>query len=172
LERNYFEKSYERVVEKNKELMRTEHERQVLLKYIEKLNALVKDNYTVLGIEDSKQGKVIVYMDMLDHEMDIYVENIRDKLLTLFVSYTPAENKFFIEDIQSGYYNNGFGSIAMNHLIRIAKKLKVKKITGKISNTDWDHVERLVGFYKKHGFKVTLNSEKCCGSIVWENKEI
>lgn len=59
----------------------------------------------------------------------------------------------------------------IKELFRIALEQKVETITGNISSVDWGHIERLIHFYNKNGFKVILDEEKKEGKIQWFSKE-
>lgn len=76
-------------------------------------------------------------------------------------------------EIEEYLSNRGYGSILLGTLIDIAKEKKAKTITGWISRVDNDHLERLVHFYKKHNFEVTLdgNSKDSLkiGDLKWKN---
>ncbi|WP_206918349.1 GNAT family N-acetyltransferase [Alicyclobacillus suci] len=75
-------------------------------------------------------------------------------------------NEIYIEDIWSNRHENeGYGSLAMKHLIALARARKYKRIYGEIEQKDWDHVDRLIRFYEKFGFEVELNLEKKKGKI-------
>ena len=70
------------------------------------------------------------------------------------------DSKLFIEDIQGGY-DKGYGTAAMQEIIHIAKQKNLQKIAGKLTNGDLkDHKERLIHFYKKFGFSVTITIEE------------
>jgi ribosomal protein S18 acetylase RimI-like enzyme len=61
--------------------------------------------------------------------------------------------------------NKGYGSILIDKLKEIAIQKGIKKITGEISTVDFDHIDRLIHFYKKNDFIVDDS-----GSIEWEFK--
>lgn len=76
------------------------------------------------------------------------------------------ENTIHIDDIK-GEQNKGYGSILMNHLKELAHDENVQYITGDIVERDFDHVNRLKYFYRKHNFDVNINHAEQCGEIVW-----
>ncbi|ASN07201.1 GNAT family protein [Virgibacillus necropolis] len=76
------------------------------------------------------------------------------------------DNTIHIADIK-GRQNKGYGSILMNHLKELAHDENVQYITGDIVERDFDHVNRLKHFYRKHNFDVNINHEEQCGEIVW-----
>lgn len=68
--------------------------------------------------------------------------------------------------------NNGYGSILLNTLIDIAKSRNVSVISGWISRVDYNHIERILHFYQKHGFDVIqkeYNTYKI-GNLIWINE--
>lgn len=76
-------------------------------------------------------------------------------------------------EIEEPLANNGYGSILLSTLIQIAKAKEVNSITGWISKVDSDHLDRLVHFYKKHDFKVSLEEKNKdsykIGVLKWQN---
>jgi GNAT superfamily N-acetyltransferase len=81
-----------------------------------------------------------------------------------------------IHDIQTGgRINQGYGSALLRALFAVAEQLDVERISGGISYVDTvrrrtnrehgplefdrEHLDRIVAFYRKHGFEVTLPSE-------------
>ncbi|MCM3412821.1 MULTISPECIES: GNAT family N-acetyltransferase [Bacillaceae] len=78
-------------------------------------------------------------------------------------------------EIEEYLSNHGYGSILLSTLIEIAKKRNIDSITGWISSVDFDHLERLVHFYKKHNFEVILdeNSKDSLkiGDLKWKNSK-
>ena len=75
--------------------------------------------------------------------------------------------------MEDSLVNQGFGSILLTTLIDIANKRNINRITGEIARVDIDHIERLVHFYKKHNFEVTMCSERTdsqkVADLVWCN---
>jgi GNAT superfamily N-acetyltransferase len=52
--------------------------------------------------------------------------------------------------------NRGHGSLAMPHFLDYVKARGGKQVTGWLSFSDWDHIHRLIHFYRKHGFTVEM----------------
>jgi len=77
----------------------------------------------------------------------------------------PAAEVIYITDIAEIDCNVGNGSILMSYLIRRAKELKVKYISGALSTFDKEHFDRLEHFYHKHGFEVSFNQDRTSGNI-------
>ncbi|KRF59027.1 hypothetical protein ASG97_21420 [Bacillus sp. Soil745] len=86
--------------------------------------------------------------------------------VNIFFKMEPE--RIWIGDIRGLAINKGHGSIAIRELIRYCLKQDYKKIEGIISSVDWDHVDRLEHFYKKHGFTINLNHKKQHGEISLE----
>jgi GNAT superfamily N-acetyltransferase len=144
-------------------------------KIIEEIIEITKNNNVqILSVEYIEKfgGRVIVYKEKDSY--DIYVKSAYSSSFIKFlphdikinVRYNEDKHSLFIEDIQTGSYTNkGLGSAAMEALIKYARENKITYISGSISPTDWDHIERLEHFYKKHGFDVKLNEQSESGSI-------
>ena len=76
-----------------------------------------------------------------------------------------------IYDIQmmDNFINRGLGSFLIQVLKTVAKQRNIKKITGDLSVVDLDgHKDRLLHFYKKHGFFIEKYSgpEKCIQYLI------
>lgn len=70
-----------------------------------------------------------------------------------------------INDIQMVENNIGNGKIALNYLIKKAKKMKVKTISGTLSSVDADHFDRSQRYYENAGFQVLFDETRTSGSI-------
>lgn len=79
----------------------------------------------------------------------------------LHASSNENFSKFSISDINinKALVNDGYGSMLMRNLIQIARKNDTKEISGWISRVDYNHIDRLVHFYKKHDFEVDIYDE-------------
>lgn len=67
--------------------------------------------------------------------------------------------KMVIDDIQGGY-DRGYGSLALQEVIRISRQQGLKCVTGMLCNEDLkDHRERLEHFYGKFGFVVKVEEQ-------------
>ncbi|WP_096200641.1 GNAT family N-acetyltransferase [Bacillus sp. FJAT-45350] len=75
------------------------------------------------------------------------------------------DNTIHIGDIK-GEENKGYGSICMNFLKDVAREQNIQYIKGDIAKRDWDHLDRLVHFYEKHNFDVSIDYSKQAGEIV------
>ncbi|EIT86752.1 hypothetical protein A374_04239 [Fictibacillus macauensis ZFHKF-1] len=133
----------------------------------------IAKRWDVVGVEQSKDEHLtIVYKQENQHQCKIMLNDCASSFQgTWDYSIDAAfkgEDGIFIGDIR-GPANKGYGSICMPYLKEIAREHNIPCITGDIAKRDWDHVDRLVYFYEKHGFIVELDEEKQTGSIVWRN---
>ena len=53
----------------------------------------------------------------------------------------------------------------MVNIIKIAKILKARTITGNLAETDSDHFDKLEHFYIKHGFIVSISDSGKTGTV-------
>ena len=85
----------------------------------------------------------------------------KDQVCWAKFSY-DSPNTVYLGDIeitQKKQENKGYSSKVMSSLIKICQQLKVKAITGEISEKDSGHLDKLEYFYAKHGFKLTMYKE-------------
>lgn len=80
----------------------------------------------------------------------------------------PKKSELFIGDFESDIENKGYGSILLRNVIKLAKMIGVKWITGNLSAVDSDHFDKLEHLYSKHGFKVSILGKG--GTILYEVK--
>lgn len=57
-------------------------------------------------------------------------------------------------DIPRRYVNQGIGSKLIERFEDICKKKGITEICGNLSDSDVDHKDRLLHFYKKHGYEI------------------
>jgi hypothetical protein len=62
-----------------------------------------------------------------------------------------------IDDVLMKHNNIGNGSIAMSALFKYASAIKIKQISGFLSEIDDDHKERRNHYYEKFGFLIKSN---------------
>ena len=69
-----------------------------------------------------------------------------------------SDNSILISDIihNAHEYNKGYGSHMMETLLTYAKQHGYTRIYGNLSTVDSDHLDRLLHFYKKFGFAITI----------------
>lgn len=125
----------------------------------------------VLGVDQTKDDKlVIVYTPEDDQHCKIMLCDCETSYkgkwdFSIHATFSD-ENTIHIGDIK-GPANKGYGSICMDYLKEIAIEQNIPKITGDIAERDWEHVDRLVHFYKKHNFLVEVDYEDKSGEIKW-----
>ena len=125
----------------------------------------------VLGIEQTKDEKwVIVYVIEDENVCKINLHDCKTQYrghwdFSVQASYSE-KNNIHIDDIR-GEENHGFGSVCMKFLKEHAAEKNIQYITGNISERDWNHLERLIYFYKKHNFQIEIDNRKKKGQIYW-----
>lgn len=137
--------------------------------------------------KDNIETKIIVYGDygedvLLEDATDIVLKTriIKKKGILvpepwLHASFTEGFKKIKISDLNlnKAFVNEGYGSLLLSNLIRLAKEYHAEEISGWISGVDYNHIDRLVHFYEKHNFKVTLDentSSMKIGELLWLNE--
>lgn len=125
----------------------------------------------ILGVDQTKDDElVIVYTPEDNQSCKIMLCDCHSSYngqwdFSIQATYKD-EKTIHIGDIK-GPANKGYGSICMDYLKEIAIDQNIPQITGDIAKRDWDHVDRLVHFYKKNDFFVAINYEDCSGEIKW-----
>ncbi len=80
-----------------------------------------------------------------------------------------APSYFWIHDITGRIKNKGLGSLLICELIKLCEQQKAPCIKGVLGDADLmdgtEHKERLLHFYKKFGFVVSLNDNETRGEI-------
>lgn len=160
--------------ESNKKLQKIrsdlQHEMRKNEKIIELIGWVTKRGHILLNITISRTGEPLVIYRSDLKSFDIYVEGIYgQKYLTLMTHISEEDKAIKIEDIQCSEENanKGYGSIAMEELFKYVHRFRYNRVYGRISSTDWDHVDRLEHFYNKFQLEVTLNHVSHTGKIVW-----
>ena len=72
-----------------------------------------------------------------------------------------------IGDIRGHKHNRGLGSILMKYLKSYCLSEGIIEITGNISLTEYQDIEQVRLFYKKHNFKVRVNKQTGAASVRW-----
>lgn len=135
-------------------------------KCFDKINEIVKLNYTIVAIEENKKHELVIvakrmlrsscYIYLFDNDMG--VEPIATIEATIYQDNRAEPISVEIDDITVKNINMNSASIAMKHFIAIAKKeIRAKEITGKISIVDKDHWERIIHFYSKFNFEINYS---------------
>lgn len=135
---------------------------------------VLSDGGMIIGFEKINGLEVLIYKELNNADITLIdATNSKNVLTKILADYKPLNNtcskKIYICDIYTyRNENNGYGSLAMKHLINIAKKENVSKIEGDISFVDEEHIDRLEHFYKKNGFQVIINNKRTSGSLIME----
>ncbi len=79
-------------------------------------------------------------------------------------------NTIFIGDIQMTQKNasNGYGTVFMDYIMRLAKKNNVTSISGLLGSSELLNPEnkiRMLKYYTKYQFEITLNDKQNMGKI-------
>ncbi|CAM3728159.1 GNAT family N-acetyltransferase [Alkalicoccus chagannorensis] len=128
-------------------------------------------DYRVIAVDQTKHHEhVIVYV----HDDGVVCRLMIDSCLHPYhghwdysIHATWKESSLHIDDIRgdAGY---GYGSVLLDHAKKYVQEKHVHALTGSIVPRDWDHIERLIHFYEKHGFHLTLDEQAKAGNIRWE----
>lgn len=97
-------------------------------------------------------------------------DNNRDKDIPIIdadilFNYERKEKYCYITSFFAINENVGNGSILIDYLFKVLKKLDIKKVIGKLGPRDSENFDKLEYFYKKNGFKVTFSTNKKDGGI-------
>lgn len=141
---------------------------------IERIQLLLNENsYKVEQIRIGKTNRgalSMIFIKKSSNTKYIYIYDIEntDKydLSIIDVIMTGRGDTMHIDDIRGGK-SLGHGSLAMKYILEIAKEQNYRLITGWLCDDDKNHKERLLYFYKKHGFTITLEDKgNYFGSII------
>ncbi|MEZ2661428.1 GNAT family N-acetyltransferase [Aneurinibacillus aneurinilyticus] len=151
----------------------------------EGLKNIESEGHLVLEIKRNMDEIVVIYQRWvnkeLEDEIDIAALIISKKGIWIphphmIVHREESSKSLHIADIKikGDCINKGYGSLMMSHLLKKARneKNEVYFITGVISSVDADHIDRLLHFYKKHGFLYRLDESITTGQLLWINDEI
>ncbi|WP_163971503.1 GNAT family N-acetyltransferase [Oceanobacillus halotolerans] len=127
----------------------------------------------IVSIDQSNQNNwVIIYINKDRETVQLMLHDCQTPFRGKWHSAIQAEykstNRLHIADIK-GEENQGYGSILMNHLKEMVRSENVQYITGDIVKRDFDHVDRLQYFYRKHNFEVDIDHEAQYGRIIWND---
>ncbi|WP_078553703.1 hypothetical protein [Bacillus alkalicellulosilyticus] len=127
--------------------------------------------WNVVGIEQTTQNKWVIVYTMEDEKMCKIMLTDCEKPFSGIWDYCmdieyQDPSTILIKDIK-GEENQGYGSICMKQVKHIAQNRNAQFIIGDIVERDWDHLDRLIHFYKKHDFFVDINHEQKSGQVLW-----
>lgn len=136
----------------------------------ENLKEIAK-KHEVIGIEQTKENEWVIISAVDNGETCKVMVNdcasaYQDIWDFTIHAYYKNNHTIHIGDIK-GPANKGYGSICMDYLKDIAKDQNIQYITGDLAKRDWDHVERLIYFYEKHDFQVSVDHDQQSGEITW-----
>ncbi|TFB24461.1 hypothetical protein E3U55_02905 [Filobacillus milosensis] len=131
----------------------------------------ISKKYEIVGIDQTKKDNwVIVFKHAGDDTAQLMVNDceaaFRGDWDSCMQLEFKGENTIHISDIK-GPEDKGYGSILMNHLKDLAKEKNYQYITGDLAKRDWDHLDRLEHFYRKHSFYVDIDPNNQVGEIIW-----
>jgi len=140
-----------------------------LMRMQQNVKEIAKD-HKVLGIEQTKEEKWVIVSQLDDGQTcQIMINTCHTSYKGHWEFAIQAEYydsyALHIDDIK-GEENRGFGSICMHYLKEHADRQNIKKITGDLVKRDWQHLDRLTHFYKKHDFHIEIDSKTRSGSIL------
>lgn len=82
------------------------------------------------------------------------------------ILFEMANGQIFIEDLHNySSLNKGYGSAIIRALIKYAINNNCTMISGELSPVDFNHLDKLIYFYKKNLFEVSLNPSGDSGEI-------
>lgn len=153
------------IKELKKKILVLEKEQLSQHNQIERIKYLINDRTTLsnnISIQETSKGlPILVAVNLINFEIEIFdliTENSRQNR-TIVLWAQKNQNRLHIQDIQGGR-NLGHGSVAMKVLIEYAEDNGIEKITGNLSQVDYDHKDRLIAFYEKFGFVVEYQDDK------------
>ncbi|MBO5610532.1 MAG: GNAT family N-acetyltransferase [Eubacterium sp.] len=109
--------------------------------------------------------------NMLNNEISIK-EQVGDMIITLRAirfnkevgmlrGLFESDKKVLLADISNEKcINHGVGSALIMRFEDICRENGVKEIHGNLANVDLDHKDRLIHFYKKHGYSIVEENEE------------
>ncbi|MEW4286187.1 GNAT family N-acetyltransferase [Priestia koreensis] len=148
---------------------------------------LINKGFEIISKFQKEEHNLILYRHFYDEtpkeEESIIFLGIRvitkegilypDPVLKAFFSDNFTDISLADIEIEEYLSSNGYGSLLLSTLIKIAKQRNINSINGWISSVDSNHLERIVHFYKKHNFEVYLNKNSSnslkIGDLVWKN---
>jgi hypothetical protein len=146
---------------------------------------LEKDGHKVIHVAQNRIGEsIMIYRLFYGDGMDDRDIHLRVKVISKEGVKVPDSNVHLIVHseekhmriadikIEGARVNRGYGSIMMVGLMQLVHEMKIRFITGWISDVDWDHIDRSEHFYRKFGFGCDLDHEIKYGTIYWINEAL
>ena len=122
---------------------------------------------TILEVDPNREWFVV----LADHKLEEFKE-FGGPMLILFqkkrlssiarmrLVIDPKKSELFIGDFESDVENKGYGSILLRNVLELARRLRLKRITGNLSAVDSDHFDKLRHIYEKFGFEVNIRGNQ------------
>ncbi|UJL46901.1 hypothetical protein KFZ58_02845 [Virgibacillus sp. NKC19-16] len=141
-----------------------------LFRMQENMRKIAKKN-EIISIDQTKHGGwVVIYANKASNKYQIMLHDCtkpyRGKWDAAIETTYKDQHTLHIADIK-GEENKGYGSVLMKYIKEIVDEENMQSITGDIAKRDFDHVERLKHFYRKHDFDVKIDYDEQYGEIVW-----
>lgn len=163
---------YKMLISKNEQISQLQDYKRKYNRLEESLKCVFEGNFVLLRIIERPFETLVIYCDYSPGKQALYVNNLHgEKIVTLYFEIEYFDNKSMkyltfdkieIVDFQvsSKYEGMGYGTIAIEELINLARNLKCTEIYGEISFVDYkdftdennNFKQYPNDFYKRHGF--------------------
>lgn len=122
---------------------------------------------TILEVDPNREW----FVALADHKLEDFQE-FGGPMLILFqkrrfasiarmrLVVDPKKSELFIGDFESDIENKGYGSILLRNVVKLAKLIGLRQITGNLSAVDSDHFGKLRYIYEKFGFEVNIRGNQ------------
>ncbi|HDR7256130.1 TPA: hypothetical protein QCW96_005550 [Bacillus pacificus] len=164
---------------KNQKLVEDLNEIRIQYEELQEQHSVIKRMFKILqceiiGVETNKDGEELyIFKRVTESNFDIYlvgnsyqsINTLPRILSTINIDYETRSKELKIDEIQMIHNSIGNGEIAMNYFLKESKKLEIKLINGDLSKQDDKNFARLIPYYEKFKFKVSLNSSRDEGKI-------
>lgn len=153
------------------ELQKVNQQELQLIRMQQQVKEIAKEtNKEVIGIEQLNEEEWVIVSKTSDQQtLQLMINHCgspyRGKWDFAIQAEYTSDHALFIDDIK-GEPCQGFGSICMAYLKETAWAENCI-IKGDLVKRDWDHLDRLTHFYKKHSFSVEINEEQQVGRVHW-----
>lgn len=134
-------------------------------KHIRKDNSLVGN--VVNTLKNKEKEKIQVYLSPTTkplstsaNHLTCFTKKNQRMVLNFHVMKLKNDEVYLSDILVPKGDNRGFGSILLETLILVARKNKIKEISGELFYDDDEHKEIQVNFYQKFGFEVNLVTNK------------
>lgn len=150
---------------------------------VNSLHAVTLEGYTISKIQREKGGETLLFFTKRDSTIsgisfDIavrlyaYQDAVLEERFRAELTCDPGKERMtIIDNYVIGERGQGYGSKGMEEIIHIAREQRLKIISGSLHpvdigcNADNENRDRVLRFYKKHGFTVRLAEDGNSGHI-------